>query len=203
VFEAFIQVENPLARPRSGLGIGLTLARALLEKHGGSIRAESEGPGKGTRFVVQLPLVATDFVNAARSADAEAAPDDLKRRILVVDDNEDAALALAMLLRLGGHDVRVAFRGSTALEVAAQFLPEVILMDLGMPGMSGLDTAREIRRQAWGRDVILIAVTGWGQKEDKRKTQEAGFDHHLVKPVHASDIESLLARSELNFTIQS
>lgn len=203
VFEAFIQVENPLDRTRSGLGIGLTLARALIEKHDGTIRAESAGLGEGTRFIVTLPVVAADSLTTQPTQSGEPLTEEHKRRILVVDDNEDAALALAMLLRMAGHEVKVAYRGSTALEICGDFRPEIILMDLGMPGMNGLETAQQIRRQPWGKDIILVAVTGWGQNEDKRKTREAGFNHHLVKPVQASDIGTLLAMSELSFTVSS
>jgi CheY-like chemotaxis protein len=196
VFEAFIQLENPLGRTRGGLGIGLTLARALIRKHDGSIRAESEGPGKGSRFVVLLPLEPAVEGGATPASPDPARADRTPHRILVVDDNEDAALVLSMQLRLAGHELKVAYSGSVGLALAEEFRPDTILMDIGMPGMNGLEAARLIRQQPWGKDVLLIAVTGWGQPEDKRQTQEAGFDHHLVKPVKAADIESLLRPHE-------
>jgi signal transduction histidine kinase/ActR/RegA family two-component response regulator len=191
VFGAFVQLDSPLGRTRAGLGIGLTLARALIRMHDGTIRAESEGSGKGSRFVVLLPLQAIDAA-PTRAPSAEVHGDERRHRILVVDDNEDAALVLSMQLRLAGHELRVAYSGSEALETGREFQPDTIIMDIGMPGMNGFDTAREVRRQAWGAKVLLIAVTGWGQPEDKRQSREAGFDHHLLKPVRAADIESLL-----------
>jgi CheY-like chemotaxis protein len=192
VFDAFIQLENPHGRTRGGLGIGLTLARALVRMHGGSIRAESDGPGKGSRFTVMLPLHFAEGTELPAMA-AVSPAEGTQRRILVVDDNEDAALTLSMQLRIAGHELRVAFDGKTALELGKMFLPDVVLMDIGMPGMNGLDTARALRQEPWGKDVLLIAITGWGQAEDKRQTHDAGFDHHLVKPVRAVDIEGLLA----------
>jgi CheY-like chemotaxis protein len=194
IFEAFIQIETPLTRTRSGLGIGLTLARSLLEKHGGSIRAESAGLGNGTCFVVVLPL---PNANPAVNLPATSAVQSQNfHRILVVDDNEDAALTLATLLRMLGHDVKAVFDGSEALAEGGDFLPQIILMDLGMPGVNGIEAARQIRQLAWSKNVFLVAVTGWGQDEDKRKTREAGFDHHLVKPIRLTDIQALLAMYE-------
>lgn len=192
VFDPFIQLDNPLSRTRSGLGIGLTLARSLVRMHGGSLRAESAGPGKGSRFIVMLPAqdcIADDAVEPAHNE----ALDKERRRILVVDDNEDAALTLAMQLRIAGHDLEMATSGPQAIAIAREFRPHAVLMDVGMPGMNGLDAARAIRRETWGAGMLLVAVTGWGQSEDKRQTHEAGFDHHLVKPVKTSDIEGLLA----------
>jgi signal transduction histidine kinase/CheY-like chemotaxis protein len=194
VFEAFIQIETPLTRTRSGLGIGLTLARSLLEKHGGTIRAESEGLGKGTRFIVLLPLL-TGQATPNPPAKPDMQPHDM-HRILVVDDNEDAALTLAILLRMLGHDVKAVFDGSDALNEGRTFQPQIILMDLGMPGMNGIEAAKQIRQLEWGKSVFLVAVTGWGQEEDKRKTREAGFNHHLVKPIRLGDVQNLLAMYE-------
>jgi signal transduction histidine kinase/ActR/RegA family two-component response regulator len=194
VFDPFIQLDNPLSRARGGLGIGLTLARSLVRMHGGSLRAESEGPGKGSRFIVMLPLLSCDAGEAGEPARNEALGKQ-QRRILVVDDNEDAALTLAMQLRIAGHDLKMATSGPAAIEIAREFRPHVVLMDIGMPGMNGLDAARAMRREAWGDEVLLVAVTGWGQSEDKRQTYEAGFNHHLVKPIRTSDIEQLLAEA--------
>jgi signal transduction histidine kinase/CheY-like chemotaxis protein len=191
VFGAFVQLDSPLGRTRAGLGIGLTLARALIRMHDGTIRAESEGPGKGSRFVVLLPRLPIE--GAVKPTPADVVPvEQAQHRILVVDDNEDAALVLSMQLRLAGHDLKVAYGGAEALEAARDFRPDTVILDLGMPGLNGFDTARAIRQEPWGRQVLLIAVTGWGQAEDKRRSREAGFDHHLVKPIKAADIESLL-----------
>ncbi len=193
VFGAFFQVETPLGRTRAGLGIGLTLARALIRMHDGTIRAESDGPGKGSRFIVLLPLRPLDSTATSAPADNRHA-DKTQRRILVVDDNEDAALVLSMQLRLVGHELKVAYSGSMALEIGESFHPDTVIMDLGMPGMNGFDAAREMRRRPWGENILLIAVTGWGQPEDKRQSRLAGFDYHLVKPVKAGDVEALLSR---------
>ncbi|MDY6982599.1 MAG: ATP-binding protein [Pseudomonadota bacterium] len=192
VFDPFIQLENPLSRARGGLGIGLTLARSLVRMHGGSLRAESEGPGKGSRFIVMLPVQDCDTDTTDDTAGTDALGKE-QRRILVVDDNEDAALTLAMQLRIAGHDLKMATSGAAAIGIAGEFRPHVVLMDIGMPGMNGLDAARAMRREEWGAEILLVAVTGWGQSEDKRQTFEAGFDHHLVKPIRTSDIERLLA----------
>lgn len=194
VFEAFIQIETPLTRTRSGLGIGLTLARSLLEKHGGTIRAQSPGLGKGTRFIVVLPLLPAS-ATLQRPEQVNLKPNDA-HRIMVVDDNEDAALTLALLLRTLGHEVKAVFDGSEALEEGKNFAPQIILMDLGMPGINGIDAAKQIRQLSWGDQVFLVAVTGWGQEEDKRKTREAGFNHHLVKPIRLADVQNLLSRYE-------
>jgi CheY-like chemotaxis protein len=198
IFEAFIQIETPLTRTRSGLGIGLTLARSLLEKHGGTIRAESRGLGKGTRFIVLLPVMTNPAISV------HAKPETLPTgtyRIMIVDDNEDAALTLAILLRMLGHDVKAVFDGSDALNEGQVFQPQIILMDLGMPGMNGIEAAKKIRQLEWGKAVFLVAVTGWGQDEDKRKTREAGFNHHLVKPIRLGDVQNLLARYEAETTV--
>jgi signal transduction histidine kinase/ActR/RegA family two-component response regulator len=193
VFEAFIQIETPLTRSRSGLGIGLTLARSLLDKHGGSIRAESQGLGKGTRFTVLLPLLAGAVVELPAKPQMQS---NNLHRILIVDDNEDAALTLAILIRMLGHEVKAVFDGRDALGEGRNFQPQIVLMDLGMPGMNGIEAAKQIRQLEWGKSVFLVAVTGWGQDEDKRKTREAGFNHHLVKPIRLSDVQDLLAMYE-------
>ncbi len=188
IFERFVQLDSSLERVAGGLGIGLTLVKTLVELHGGSVAAASEGVGRGSEFTIRLPLAAapsaaerapSSFANAARP---------IARRILVVDDNVDAAESLALILRLGGHEVRTAQRGQTALEVAPEFRPHVIILDLGMPGMNGYDTARQLRNEPWGKDVLLIALTGWGQPDDRQRSADAGFDYHLTKP---ADLEGL------------
>lgn len=196
VFDAFRQVDGSLARARGGLGIGLTLVRRLVELHGGRVEARSEGPGTGSEFRVTLPLATGD----ARAAAEEEAPapgserSAAPRRVLVVDDNPDAAESLEMLLRVLGAETRVAGDGEAALAAVRDFHPSIVLLDLGMPGMDGYEVARRIRERPdeLGRP-LLIALTGWGQPEDRRRTREAGFDDHLVKPVDLGVLKSLLA----------
>lgn len=194
VFDMFAQVDRSLERTVGGLGIGLTLVKRLVEMHGGTVEAQSEGTGKGSEFVVRLPIPVLQRPQGSRPAgiaDASAASD--RRRILVADDNKDAATSMSMLLRMLGYETRTAFDGHEAVEAAADFRPDVALLDIGMPKMNGYDVARRLREQAWARDLVLIAVTGWGQAEDKQRTLEAGFGHHLVKPVDPADLAELLA----------
>jgi PAS domain S-box-containing protein len=199
IFDMFVQAERRTRDARGGLGIGLTLVRRLVEMHGGSVVAHSEGPGTGSEFVVRLPLLPRpaggQTVPQAVGRRDGAAP--APRRILVVDDSADAADSLAMMLRLDGHDVRVAHDGPRSLELAAADPPDVALLDIGMPGMDGYELARRFRADPALRDVLLVAVTGWGQEEDRRRTKEAGFDHHLVKPVETGVLETLLAAGPL------
>jgi PAS domain S-box-containing protein len=195
IFELFQQGDQTLERAHGGLGIGLTLVRRLVEMHGGSVRATSEGTGRGSEFVVRLPVLPVDHASPAPAADdvVEA----LARRILVVDDNEDAAETLAMVLKRTGHETKLAFNGQEAVEATATFRPDLILMDLGMPVLNGFEAAREIRQQPWSEGVVLVALTGWGQDEDRRKSAEAGFDGHLVKPVEFAALNELLAEFPL------
>jgi PAS domain S-box-containing protein len=194
LFEMFSQAAPALERSQEGLGIGLALVRGLVELHGGSVEARSAGPGRGSEFTVRLPVAKTPVQSrqelSAGGGKADAGP---KRRILVVDDNRDAADSLAMMLRLAGHDIRTAHDGLEAVQAAATFRPDVALLDIGMPKMNGYEAARHIRQQPWGREMLLVALTGWGQEEDKRRTFEAGFDHHLTKPVEPTALENLLA----------
>jgi len=189
VFEMFSQVQ---VGQRGGLGIGLTLVQRLVEMHGGSVAARSDGPGRGAEFTLVLPLI-------EQVPTAEAAPDKgqpgaaTPRRILVVDDNQDAADGLGLLLEMMGAQARVVYGGAAALEVLARFRPEAMLVDIGMPGMDGYELARRVRaRQPTGQPT-LIAVTGWGGDEDRRRVREAGFDHHLVKPVGVAELETVLS----------
>ena len=196
IFELFVQVDHASTKAQGGLGIGLTLVKNLVEMHNGIVQAQSEGLGKGCEFVVRLPLVVQAIdqnhsPEAGRQADQHAPP--TGKRLLVVDDNQDAADSLAMLLRLQGHDVRVAYSGMAALEMTKAYTPDVVFMDIGMPGMDGYEAARRIRQQPGLGNVVLAALTGWGQQEDRRRTAEAGFDHHLVKPVEPNALEKLLA----------
>lgn len=198
VFEMFTQVDRNLERAQGGLGIGLSIVKRLVEMHGGSVEARSGGQGMGSEFVVRLPVVVPDAA-AGREVDGTAGPvNGVRRRILVVDDNRDSAESLAMMLTLMGNDTRTAHDGLEAVESAPAFGPDVILMDIGMPRLNGFDTARRIRSEPWGKGVVLVALTGWGQEEDRRKSQEAGFDHHLTKPVDPARLEKLLAELRAN-----
>jgi PAS domain S-box-containing protein len=195
IFEMFTQVDGSLERSHGGLGIGLTLVKRLVEMHGGSVEAHSDGLNQGSEFIVRLPAV-VGLLSEPPSKDGSGRPAGAKRRILVVDDNENAAKVLGMLLTALGNDVRTAFDGFTAIELAESFLPEIILLDIGMPKLNGYETARRIREQPWGKNMVLAALTGWGQEEDKRRTREAGFDHHFVKPLEPATLQKLLAEYE-------
>ena len=194
IFEPFAQVDRSLARAQGGLGIGLTLVQRLLALHGGTIEARSEGPGKGSEFIARVPIAsgpAADTSAGASTKDpATALP---SRRILIVDDNRDAADSLGMLMRMLGHEVHTAHDGLEAVGAAAAFQPEVVLLDIGLPKLSGYEAARRIREQKGCAAVRLIALTGWGQSEDRRRTQEAGFDYHLTKPVEIDLLQEILA----------
>jgi CheY-like chemotaxis protein len=192
VFRMFAQVGPSLERGQGGLGIGLALARGLVEMHGGSIEAHSAGVGKGSEFVVRLPVLSE--VPASTPAPAvEDAAEGAGRRILVADDNRDNAQSLAMLLQLRGNEVETVYDGLEAVEAVERYHPDVVLLDIGMPKMDGYAACRLIREQPGGRDIRIIALTGWGQDEDRRKSKEAGFDDHLVKPVAPATLLSALA----------
>jgi PAS domain S-box-containing protein len=193
VFELFVQADTAATRSQGGLGIGLTLARNLVELHGGSIEARSEGLGKGSEFIVRLPSVTQRLTERARLGKPGPAPSASGHRLMVVDDNSDAADSLATLLRLQGHEVQVAYDGASALELAKSCCPSLVFLDLGMPGMDGYEVAREMRRMPGLEKTVLAALTGWGQEEDRRRAAEAGFHHHLVKPPESQDIQKLLA----------
>ncbi len=185
LFEMFSRGERS-----SGLGIGLALARRLAEMHGGTIEAASEGPGRGARFCVRLPLAEATAQPAATAASAAAAF--APKRVLVVDDNRDSAESMRMLLEYMGADVRVASDGREALQAFDAYDPAVVLLDIGMPGMDGYEVARAIRARSPARRAAIVALTGWGQAEDRRRSREAGFDHHLVKPADLAALQSLL-----------
>jgi CheY-like chemotaxis protein len=160
--------------------------------HDGTIEAHSDGLDQGSEFVVRLPIIAPPLEPTLKKGDPK--PTALKgNRILIVDDSKDAADTLAMLLRLRGNEIRTAYDGLEAVKVAESYRPQLILLDIGLPKMNGYDVALEVRRQTWGRDVILVALTGWGQAEDRRRSKEAGFDFHIVKPVEIAALEKLLA----------
>jgi CheY-like chemotaxis protein len=192
VFDLFTQVESPLDHARGGLGIGLALVQKLVALHGGRVEARSEGPGRGSEFIVRLP-VANETAPAAKENSAPPAVLSAGTRILLVDDNTDAADSLGLLLESSGDEVRVVYDGPAALTAFAEFEPAVVILDLGMPGMTGYEVARRLRGEPGGRNATLIALTGWGQAADRRRSREAGFDHHLVKPVDFDALQQLLA----------
>jgi CheY-like chemotaxis protein len=190
IFDLFVRVDQSLER-QGGLGIGLTLARQIVELHGGTIEARSRGVGRGSEFIVRLPVVATGrtaVVAPSGNGNASVVP----RRVLIADDNEDAAESLAMLLKFEGHEVHTAFDGEAALRSAEAIRPDVALIDIGMPKANGYQVAQRIRENAWGDRIFLVALTGWGQESDRQRAKEAGFDLHLLKPVSPETIEELL-----------
>ena len=193
IFDMFSQVDRSIERSTGGLGIGLALVKGLVEMHGGTVGAASPGQGQGSTFTVRLPVL-KDQEESLPGTLAEGLPDSAgsKRRILVVDDNQDSAASMAMMLQLLGDEVRTAHDGIEAVELAEQFRPQVVLMDIGMPRLNGYEATRRIREQPWGRDMAVIALTGWGQEVDRAKSKEAGCDGHLVKPVNLPDLEKLL-----------
>jgi signal transduction histidine kinase len=195
VFDLFTQVNRALDRTHGGLGIGLALVRRIIEMHGGSVSASSGGVDQGTEIKIRLGLLVEDRAAVLRSGDVDGAalPALVPRRILVVDDNQDAAALIALLLKLAGQEVRTAHDGAEALTAAAELRPDVVLLDLAMPRLNGYETARLIREQPWGRDVALIALSGWGQRRDRLRTAEAGFCAHLVKPVGEAELLAVLA----------
>jgi CheY-like chemotaxis protein/two-component sensor histidine kinase len=205
IFNLFTQLDRTSGPAQSGLGIGLALVQRLVEMHGGSITAHSDGLGRGSEFVIRLPLLMAESGASARDLHSAIEHSALEqsmtngeaprtqRRILVADDNNDALESLATLLQLSGHEVYTAPNGAAALEFAEQHRPEVALLDIGMPKLDGYEVARRIRAQPWGQRITLVALTGWGQDSDRRRSQEAGFDSHLVKPLDLDKLTDLLA----------
>lgn len=197
IFDMFVQADRRLDKSHGGLGLGLAIVRQIVHMHGGEVIAKSDGPGKGAEFVVTLPIVQAaprvDPLDAPAGADAR--PPTPACKVLVVDDNADSVTSLATLLEFMGHQTAVAYDGFAALEVAEKFRPDVVFLDLGMPKLDGYSTARKLRERHWGRETYLVALSGWGQDEDRRKSRDAGFDHHLVKPASHEEIEQCLARS--------
>jgi CheY-like chemotaxis protein len=195
IFDLFVQGERSLARTEGGLGIGLTVVRRVVHLHGGTVTAASLGPGRGSEFEVRLPLAAGPDESPRPLADRDAVGPGVGRRlkVLVVDDNQDSSETMAELLRIWGHDVRIALDGMTALKMALDQPPDVVLLDLGLPGMSGYDVAAKLQRSPEIGEPLLVAMTGYGQAEDRRRTREAGFLHHLTKPVDPALLQEILS----------
>jgi signal transduction histidine kinase/ActR/RegA family two-component response regulator len=195
VFGMFSQVESALERSQGGLGIGLALVKGLVELHGGSVRAESEGLGRGSTFTIYLPhsaLVHTPPSHANSETLYEVRSESACCRVLIADDNRDAAKSLAMLLQVSGHEVTTAHSGTEVIELVRHECPDAFILDIGMPGMTGYALAEHIRAQSWGRDVLLVALTGWGAQEDRQRALASGFDRHFTKPVDTKEIEKTL-----------
>mgnify|MGYP002625041607 CR=1 FL=1 len=171
-----------------------SLVKNLVQMHGGTIGVQSEGADRGSEFMIRLPTPSENSSSAAQPESLDAANEERHSlRVLVVDDNAAAATMLRMVVQAAGHQVRTAGDGEEAVQSAGEFHPDVVLMDIGMPKMNGYDAAQHIRRQPWGKQMVLVALTGWGQDDDRQKTKDAGFDHHLVKPAKSADLEGLLA----------
>jgi signal transduction histidine kinase len=196
LFQLFTQVDGAAHRAQGGLGIGLALVRQLVQMHGGSVTAYSDGPGTGCEFLIRLPLRLRRSRDVTQTGAVPVHTNGSKvgHRILLADDNRDALDSLATLLQCDGHEVHTAGDGAEALEVAAQCKPDVVLLDIGMPKLDGYEVARRIRAEPWGKAAVLIALTGWGQDEDRRRSREVGFDSHLVKPLDPEALSTLLSR---------
>jgi len=192
IFDMFMQVDGTAERSQGGLGIGLTLVKRLAEMHGGSIEARSAGEGQGSEFIVRLPVVSEPATvsQPGPAIEPEPAP---QRQILIVDDNRDSADSLAMLLEITGNKTYMAHDGEEAVEAIEKHRPEVVLLDIGLPKLDGHEVCRRVRQQLWGKDIVMIALTGWGQEDDRRKSEEAGFNGHLVKPVDYDKLLDLLS----------
>jgi CheY-like chemotaxis protein len=204
VFDRFVQIDGSVSRTQGGLGIGLALAKQLVELHGGAITAHSAGLGLGSEFVVRLPILTRHLMLPEPTPGLSQPVHPATLRILIVDDNRDAVESLAVLLALKGYETKLAHDGFEAIEQAGSYRPDVILLDIGLPRMSGYDVCRTIRAQPWGKAVVVIALTGWGQDDDLRRTADAGFTGHLVKPVNYEDLLKLLAQvgeSACQFTL--
>ena len=193
VFDMFMQVDRSLEKSQGGLGVGLTIVKRLIEMHGGSVEARSEGPGLGSEFIIRLPTAASPAEQPSPARPPLQTTPTTRRRILVVDDNNDAATSLAMILKMLGNEVQIANDGQSGVDAASAFRPDIVLLDIGMPKLNGYDAARSIRTQPWGKSITLVALTGWGQEEDRRRSKEAGFDFHIVKPVEPAALQNILA----------
>jgi len=194
VFDLFVQGERSLDRPEGGLGIGLTVVKRMVEMHGGSVTAFSEGPHQGSEFVVRLPVALEHRRAAPPARVAEPTPTRTRQRLLVVEDNPDSAATLAALLEIAGHEVRTVNDGTKVLALAVEYRPDAVVMDIGIPGMNGYEVARQFRKSPELGETTLIALTGYGHEEARQRTKEAGFDDHLVKPIEAAQLLRLIDR---------
>jgi len=196
IFDMFTQAGLSLERSQGGLGVGLALVDRLVKLHGGSVSAHSGGLGKGSQFTIRLPALQAHRQAAPELRPAAPLGPEKHCRILVVDDNQDSADSLAMLLNMLGHEVKTANDGERALVTAAEFRPDVAILDIGLPKVNGYELAKQIREQPWGRDVVLVALTGWGQEQHRRRSAESGFNHHLTKPVEFDVLQQILAAAD-------
>ena len=199
IFDMFAQIDHSLEKSQGGLGIGLNIVRQLVELHGGSIAVESEGHGAGSRFVVRLPAAVADAANGPHDRSSVPKDTSVRRRILVVDDNRDAATSLTELLNVMGNDTQTAFDGEQAVAMTEAFCPQVILMDIGMPKVNGYEACRRIRAEPWGKNIVIIAQSGWGQDDVKLKSKQAGFSAHMLKPVDLGALEQLMSGTAAEF----
>ncbi|HXS28828.1 MAG TPA: response regulator [Steroidobacteraceae bacterium] len=196
IFDMFTRIERPQSSPHDGLGVGLTLVKRIIELHGGCVNAQSDGPGRGSAFTVELDLMEPSGDETPTVSLPGRAEDSSRRaRILVADDNHDAAQSLALMLSMDGHEVRTAGDGLEALREAEDFHPQLVVLDIGMPKLDGYETARRLRERPWAAHTRLFALTGWGQEEDRERARRAGFDQHLVKPVDPEALSQLLNRT--------
>ncbi|MHB8624127.1 MAG: ATP-binding protein [Sulfuricaulis sp.] len=193
IFDIFTQVDRSLDQRRPGMGLGLSIAKNLIKMHSGSIEARSAGNGMGSEFIVRIPVITSGVRDMPVNTISNQVGAGLSQRVLVVDDNADATQSMTMMLKLLGHETQAAYNGLEALDVAAEFRPNVVFLDIGMPKLNGYETCRRLRERSWGKSITLIALTGWGQEADKRASRDAGFDHHLVKPIDPMRLQQLLA----------
>ena len=195
IFDMFMQIDTSLERSVSGLGIGLMLVKNLVEMHDGTVEVYSAGIGHGSEFVVRLPILLEPKNPQPPEPIVSEPTTTTARRILIVDDNRDAATSLAMLLKITGNETHTANDGLEAVEAAANFRPDMLLLDIGLPKLNGYEVCRRIREQPWGKNIVIVALTGWGQEEDREKSRNAGFDGHMVKPVDFAALTKLLSES--------
>jgi len=193
LFDMFVQVDTAIERSRDGLGIGLTLVKTLVELHGGTVQVHSAGLGCGSEFTVRLAAVSAAAESPEVERRAPAVGDSIARRVLIVDDSVDAAESLAMLLAFEGHEIHKAHDGADAVRTAERLRPDIVLMDIGLPILNGYEACRRIRSQTWGETIIMVAITGWGQEEDREQSEAAGFDLHLVKPMDYDELLRIVA----------
>jgi len=196
IFDMFAQVDDSLERSQGGLGVGLTLVKKLVEMHGGSVTVRSDGLGKGSEFMVHLPTIPEDADTAVAEAPREQPAASSGLRILIVEDNDALAQTTGWMVEMLGHDYRLASNGKDAIALAAEYLPNVVMMDIGLPGMNGYDLCAAMRAEPYLKDTIFIAQTGWGQDEHRQRAREAGFHHHMVKPLYLEALEALLRKIE-------